>query len=91
MARLARVHVLSDAAILAHPKGKAQHHQPRLGAPKVPPERAVMAVAERLHAQVAAGGNAEAARSALSATVEESTTHQKRPAGTRPLVCVRGR
>ena len=48
LARLARVHILSDVIILAHAEGQAQHQRPRLGAPKMPPERAVMAVAEHL-------------------------------------------
>ena len=39
-----------------------------------------MAVAEHLRAQPAAGGDAEAVRSALSVAEEEATTHQKRPA-----------
>ena len=67
----------TSAAILAHPEGKAPHQQPRLGAPKM---RAVMAVAEHLCAQPAAGGDAEAVRSARSATLEEAVTHQKRSA-----------
>ena len=44
----------------------------------MPPERAVMA--EHLCAQPAAGGDAGAVRSALSAAVVEAATHQKRPA-----------
>ena len=48
LARLAQVHVLSNVDALAHPEGKAQHQRPHLSAPKVPPERAVMALAEHL-------------------------------------------
>ena len=46
----------------------------------MPSERAIMAVAEHLRAQPAAGGDAEAVRSTLSSAVEEAATHQKRPA-----------
>ena len=46
----------------------------------MPTERAIMAVAEHLCAQPAAGGGAEAIRSTLSAAIEEAATHQKRPA-----------
>ena len=53
---LARAHVLGDADVLAHPQGEAPHRRPRLGPPKPPPERAVVAVAECLRAQPAAGG-----------------------------------
>ena len=73
LARLARAHVLGDVDVLAHPEGEAPHQRPRLGAPKMPSERAVMAVAEHLRAQPA-GGDAEAIRSALSAAVEEAAT-----------------
>ena len=78
--RLARAHVVSDVDVRVHPEGEAPHQRPRLGAPKVPPERAVIAVAEHLCAQPAAGGDAEAVRSARSATLEEAVTHQKRSA-----------
>ena len=38
-----------------------------------------MALAEHLLEQPAAGGDAEAVRSALPAAVEKATTHKKRP------------
>ena len=59
---LARAH---DVEMLAHTEGKAPHQRPRLGAPKMPAERAVVVVAEHLCAQPAACGDAEAVRSAL--------------------------
>ena len=50
LARLARSHVLSDVDVLAHPEGEAPHQRTRLGSPEVPPERAVVALAEDLRA-----------------------------------------
>ena len=84
LARLARVHILSDVIILAHAEGQAQHQRPRLGAPKMPPERAVMAVAEHLCPPPAAGTarrlrGCRGVHSALSAAVKEAATHQKLP------------
>ena len=45
----------------------------------MPPKLAIMAVAKHLCAQPATGWDAEAFRSALSAAIEETATHQKRP------------
>ncbi len=70
LARLARSHVLGDIDVLTHPKGEATHQRPSLGAPEVSPERAVVALAEFLRAQPAAGGDAEAVRRTLLAAVE---------------------
>ena len=58
-----------DVAILAHLQGGAPNQRPRLGAPKVSLGRAVMADAEHPRAQPAAGGDAEAVRTALSSAV----------------------
>ena len=83
---LVRWHVWHERTYSATPtswltqKARGSTRYPVFGPPKVPPERAVMAVAEHLRAQPAAGGDAEAVRSALSAAEEEATTHQKRPA-----------
>ena len=49
----------------------------------MPPERAMMAVAEHLCAQPAAGGDAEAIRSALSAAEDEAKRTRNVPPGTR--------
>ena len=70
LARLATSHVLGDIDVLTHPKGEATHQRPRLGAPEVSPERAVVALAENLRAQPTAGGDAEAVRRTLPTAVE---------------------
>jgi hypothetical protein len=70
LARLARSHVLGDIHVLTHPKGEATDQRPCLGAPEVTPERAVVALAEYLRAQPAAGGDAEAVCSTLPTAVE---------------------
>ena len=57
---LERAHVLGDLDVLAHPEGEARHQGPRLGSPEVPIERAVVALAEHLRAEPAAGEDAEA-------------------------------
>ncbi len=56
LARLARSHVLGDIDVLAHPKGEAKNQRPGPGSPQVPPERAVVTLAEHLRAQPPAGG-----------------------------------
>ena len=60
LARLARAHVLCDINVLAHPKGEAAHQGPCLGPSEVPPEQAVVALAEHLCAQPTTGWDAEA-------------------------------
>ena len=79
-ARLERAHVLGDVDVLSNPQGEVPHQRPRLSPPEVPLDWAVMAVAGHMGAQPAAGGDAEAVRSALFAAVEEATPHKKRPA-----------
>jgi hypothetical protein len=70
LARLARSHVLGHVDVLTDPKGEATHRRPHLGAPEVSPERAVVALAENLRAQPAAGGDAEAVHRTLPVAVE---------------------
>ena len=45
----------------------------------MPPEWAVVALAEQLRAQPAAGGDAEPVCLALAAAIEKAATYQKRP------------
>jgi hypothetical protein len=61
-ASLARTHVHGDVDVLAHPEGEATHQRPRLSAAEVSPGRAIVALAEHLRAQPAAGGNADRVR-----------------------------
>ena len=80
LARLARAYVLGDVDVLAHPEGKASYQRARLGAPEVTAKRAVVALAEHLCLQPAASGNTESVGLALPAAVQETTSHQERPA-----------
>ena len=70
LASLARAHVLCDVDVLADPEGEAPYQRPRLGAPEVSSERAVVTLAEHLRAQSAAGGDTKAVSLALSAAVQ---------------------
>ena len=78
--RLARAHILGYVSVLTHPESEAADQGPRLGASETASRQAVMALAKHLRARAAAGGDAEAARLTLSATIQESATYQGRPA-----------
>ena len=80
LARLARAHVFGDVDVLANPEGEAPYQRPRLGAPEVSTKWPVMALAKHLCPQSAAGGDAEAVKLALPATVQEAAAHQERTA-----------
>ena len=84
LVRPARAHVLGDVDVPAHPQGEAPHQRPRLGSPKVPPERAVVELAEHLDAQ-------SAVRLALAAAIEKAATYQKRPTPRRGRAINEGR
>ncbi len=75
LARLARAHVLGYVDVLTHPEGEATHQRPCLGQPKVSPELAVVALAENLRAQSAAGRDAEAVLLTLPASIQETAVH----------------
>ncbi len=73
LAGLARAHVLGNVDVLPHPEGQAPHQRPRLGAPEVSPERAIVALAKHLSTQPSACRNIEAVRLALPATIQKAT------------------
>jgi hypothetical protein len=56
LAGLARAYVLGNVNLLSHPEGEAANQRPRLGPPKVPPERPVVALAENLRPQTPPAG-----------------------------------
>ena len=79
---LTRAHILRHIDVLAYPKSKVADQRAGLGPPEVSAQRAIMALAQHLCAQPAAGGDAEAITGSLTliAAVQELAPHQQRPA-----------
>jgi hypothetical protein len=75
LARLARANILSDVDVLPNPKGQAANQRPRLGAPKVPSKRTVVALAQYLPPQTPTGGDAQPIGRALAPAVQQAAPH----------------
>jgi hypothetical protein len=80
LARLARANILGDIDVLPNPEGQPANQRPRLGAPKVTPERYVVAFTQNLCPQTPTGGNAPPVGRALAPAVQQAAPHQERPA-----------
>ena len=80
LARLTRARILRHVDVLAYPNSKVADQQARLGPPEVSAQLAIVALAQPLCTQPAAGGDAEAISLTLSTAVQGHTPHQKRPA-----------